>query len=152
MEVITNNRKINYKIFYEELGKLLYAIAKSDGTIQPKEIKSLHEIVKKKLAPIEDSVDEYGTEKAFYTDFMFEIEDEQFTSVEDAFSSFIEFMQENITAFDEELRRICLHAVEELADAYRRINKKEQPLIKEFKKELHKLAIARKLKKSHLKG
>lgn len=144
--VATNYRKINYRRFYEELGKLLYAIAKSDGEIKPKEIKNLHEIVKKVLVPFEDSVDEYGTDRAFYSDFMFEIEDEQFTSVEDAFTSFTEFMQENSSAFDEELRRTCLRVVEELAHAYRGTNKKEQPLIEELKKQLHHLAIARKIK------
>jgi uncharacterized tellurite resistance protein B-like protein len=40
-----------YKVFYKELGKLLYSIAKADGTIQIKEMEMIRQIVKDELVP-----------------------------------------------------------------------------------------------------
>ena len=48
-------------------------LAKSDGKIQPKEIKVLHEFVLKELALFEPTIDSSGMNQAFYADFEFDV-------------------------------------------------------------------------------
>lgn len=125
-----------YKEFYSELGKLLYAIADIDGLITLKEKKVLLEIVKKELVPSEYHKDEFGTDAAYYSEIEFDFMDERILDSEAAFESFIDFIEEHHSAFDEKMKKACLHVVNKLAAAYHGINKKEQTLIKKLKNKL----------------
>ena len=60
------------KDFYIIFGKLLYALAKSDGFIQEIEKNKIMELVKDKMVLIEQQNDFSGTDLAYYTEFAFE--------------------------------------------------------------------------------
>jgi hypothetical protein len=60
------------KHFYIEFGKVLYALAVADGYISEKEKNAVIQLVKDKLAPLEDVPDQFGTDLAFYTEFAFD--------------------------------------------------------------------------------
>lgn len=60
------------RMFYAQLGKLLYAAANTDGVISHKEKEALEQIVRKELLPEEAQKDEFGTNIAYYTDFEFD--------------------------------------------------------------------------------
>ena len=81
---------MDYKEFYSELGKLLYAVADIDHVITQKEKKALTDIVKKELAPTEVHKDAFGTGTAYYTAMEFDILDDEIADSETAFNSFIE--------------------------------------------------------------
>lgn len=132
---------MNYKDFYAELGKLLYAVADIDGVITQKEKKALYEIVKNKLVPAEMHTDEYNTDAAYYTEMEFDILDEQIADTEAAFNSFIDFVEDHHTAFDERLKLTCLQVAKKLAFAYHGTNKKEKILIKKLTERLNKIEI-----------
>ncbi|MGP8216624.1 MAG: hypothetical protein ACLQQ4_13750 [Bacteroidia bacterium] len=125
-----------YRDFYAELGKLLYSVADISGVITQKEKKTLDEIVRKELVPAENHVDEFGTDAAFYTEMEFDYLDEEIADAEPAFESFIDFVEEHHTAFDEKMKKISLHVANELANAYHKKNKKEVALIKMLKQKL----------------
>src|ERR1035437_11182558 len=128
-----------YKYFYSELGKLLYAVADIDGVITQAEKKALHEIVKEELVPAEKHKDEFGTDAAYYAEIEFEFLDEEIGDAEAAFNSFIDFVEEHHTAFDENMIKVCLHVAKEIANAYHKTNKKEKALIKKLKEKIEKI-------------
>ncbi len=58
--------------FYQQLGKLFYAVADSDNNIQQDEINKLKKVVREEWLPIEDSVDEFGTDAAYQIEIVFD--------------------------------------------------------------------------------
>jgi uncharacterized tellurite resistance protein B-like protein len=130
-----------YKDFYSELGKLLYAVADIDGVITQAEKKALHDIVKKELVPAEKHKDEFGTDAAYYAEIEFEILDEEIGDAETAFNSFIDFVEEHHTAFNGNMKRVCLHVAKEIANAYHKTNKKEKVLINRLKEKIERINV-----------
>jgi len=106
---------MRYTDFYIELGKLIYAVAKSDGNIQDVEIEKFHNIVKDKLLPLEDSLDDFGSDNAFYTEFEFEKLVERNASIKESYSSFVTFLEEHKSAITDDVKKVCLDVVEEMA-------------------------------------
>lgn len=132
----TTNSEMNYKQFYKELGHLLYAVAYSDGKVRKKEVNALHEFVLKELAPFEPSKDSSGMNQAFYTQFEFDDilnKNEEATIV---FSSFMDYLQKNISSINEHLKSSMIEAVEKVAQAYKKTNKLEQGMINNLKQEI----------------
>jgi uncharacterized tellurite resistance protein B-like protein len=130
-----------YKEFYSELGKLLYAVSDIDGTISAAEKSKLQDIVKKELVPAESHVDDFGTNAAFYSEIEFDFMDEEISDAESAFESFISFVEDHHTAFDEQMKKISLRIMKELANAYYGTNKKEKELIQKATKLLNKIDV-----------
>lgn len=137
---------MKYKDFYAELGKLLYAVADIDHVITQKEKKALYDIVKNELVPSERHTDRFDTDVAFYTEMEFEFLDETIGETEDAFNSFIDFVEDHHTAFDEKMKKVSIHVAKELAQAYHGTNRKEKALINKLKEKLNKIEV-KKLKK-----
>ena len=123
--------------FYAETGKLLYAVAEVDGVITKREKQSLHKLIQNRLAHRETHTDEFGTNDAWYTEFEFEVAEEQGMSSEDAFNSFVDFIQEHRNKMDRELKEICFILADRLAESYHLTNKKEKLLIQKLKELLY---------------
>ena len=128
-----------YKKFYSELGKLLYAIADIDHVITSQEKVRLQNIVKEELLPSDQQTDKYGTRLPYYTEIEFDFLDEQIWDSQTAFESFIDFVEDHHTAFDPNLKRVCLQLTKELANAYKGTNRKEKDLINNLKEKLNKI-------------
>jgi uncharacterized tellurite resistance protein B-like protein len=132
---------MDIKMFYAELGKLLYAIADIDGVITPQERKELHELIASRLTQREIHTDEYGTNDAWYAEFEFDVAEEQGLDPEDAFNSFAEFVDEHGKHFDERMREICLLLADRLAGSYHHINQREKQLLQRLKEVLSSVHI-----------
>ena len=125
--------------FYSEVGKLLYAVADVDGMITNKERDALHALIQSRLAQRETHTDEFGTNDAWYTEFEFDVAEEQGLPAEDAFNSFSDFIEENRKKMDHDLKDICLMLADRLADSYHHTNRKEKALIQKLKETLYSL-------------
>jgi hypothetical protein len=99
-------RVMEAQLFYKELGRLLYAIAAADGTVQDKELATLKRIVKEELAPLEASTDHFGTDQAY------------------------------ITEFGERRKALIYKAADSVATAFHGVGKKEMPLLIELHRHL----------------
>lgn len=130
---------MDYKQFYIELGRLLYAIAKSDGEVQDEEISEFYKLVKEELLPLEDSTDEFGTDRAFYTEFEFEALFDREATVNETFISFIKYMKANKPEITPKIKEVCLSAVNRIAEAYAGIEESEKFFIDRLKHELDEL-------------
>ena len=125
--------------FYSETGKLLYAVAEADGVISKREREALHNLIQSRLAQREKHTDEFGTNDAWYTEFEFEVAEEQGMSPEDAFNSFAEFIDENKNKLDRDLKEICIILADRLAESYHHTNKREKSIIQKLKETLYSL-------------
>jgi uncharacterized tellurite resistance protein B-like protein len=130
-----------YKEFYSELGKLLYAVSDIDGEISKTEKQKLHDIVKEELVPKESHVDVYGTNSAFYSEIEFDFLDEEISDARAAFESFISFVEDHHSAFDQNMKKTSLRIMKELADVYYGTNKKEKELIQKATGMLNKIEV-----------
>ena len=128
-----------YKKFYAEVGKLLYAIASADGRVDEKEYRMLRDLVRKKLVPMEESTDVFGTDAAYYAEMEFDVLYDQIADAEPAFDSFIDYVEANYQAFDKHLKDVCKQLSSEIGHAYYGMNKKESAMLKELKREMHKV-------------
>ena len=122
-----------YKNFYAEVGKLLYALAKVDGSISKEEIETVHQLVLKKLVPLETSTDEFGTDSAFYVEMEFDFLNENFHDPETAFDSFMNYFKEHYTAFDNHLKEVVFQVSEILINSYHNTNIRDHYMILELK-------------------
>jgi uncharacterized tellurite resistance protein B-like protein len=130
---------MDYRIFYSELGKLLYAVADVDGLVSQQEKENLYQMVQSRLMHKETHTDEFGTNDAWYTAFEFEVADEQIMPAADAFQSFIEYIEEHKKELDEDTRMLCLTLADRLAESYRHTNKKEKQLVQQLREVLFSL-------------
>ena len=88
---------------------------------------------------MEEHVDEFGVDVAYYTEIEFDFLDDQIGEVDAAFQSFIDFVEDHHTAFTEKMKKICLRVVKELAATSYGTSKKEIELIEKLKKTLKKI-------------
>jgi uncharacterized tellurite resistance protein B-like protein len=130
---------MDYREFYAELGKLLYAVADADGVISPQERESLNELIRSRLAHREVHTDEYGTNDAWYAMFEFEVAEEQSMAPEEAFQSFSDFLDARQQELDEDTRSLCLTLADRLAESYRHTNRLEGELIRKLREKLFSL-------------
>jgi uncharacterized tellurite resistance protein B-like protein len=121
------------KDFYITYGKLLYALAKSDGYIQDTERDKIMNLVQEKMALIEKQNDFFGTDLAYYTEFAFEAAEELELTLGDALLEFNAHFNLHHVHFDEEQKHILTEVLEEVATCYGKITKKESEIIEKFK-------------------
>lgn len=133
---LNNEAGLNYKQFYKQLGHLLYVVAYSDGEIRKKEVDALREFVLKELAPSEHSSDSSGMNKAFYTQFEFDDIAKSQIPTSEVYASFVEFLNKNASHINSHLKTSIVKAVETVANAYKKTNKKEQEMIDKIMEEI----------------
>lgn len=130
---------MDYKKFYSELGKLLYAMADADKIITPEEKKAVYAIIRSELVPAEKDWDVAGTDSAFYAAIAFDFMDESIADSQDALRSFIDYIREHQHLIGKHLRNRCIRVADELAAAVHGKNKKERELLHQLKEELNKI-------------
>ena len=138
---------MNHKEFYSELGKLLYAVIDNDGVVSKSEKERLKSIVKKQLVPLEHHVDAFGTNIAYYSEMEFEILEEELPDIETTFNSFMDFVEEHQTEFDDTMKKVSLIIVKELSNVYLGTTKLERRLIDQLTKKLNKIKIKKRTQK-----
>jgi uncharacterized tellurite resistance protein B-like protein len=121
------------KDFYITYGKLLYALAKSDGYIQDIERDRIMNLIQEKMALIEKQNDFSGTDLAYYTEFAFEAAEDFELTLEDALLEFNAHFKLHHVHFSEEQKRILTEILEEVATIYGKVTKREVEIIEKFK-------------------
>ena len=121
------------KDFYITYGKLLYALAKSDGYIQEVEERKIVTLVHDKLAKIETQNDFSGTDLAYYTSFAFEAAEEFELTVEDALLEFTSHFKLHHLNIEQAQKQLLIDVMEEVANTYGKVTKKEFAIMEKFK-------------------
>lgn len=99
----------------------------------------MHTAVVKDLVPNEPHTDEYGMDAAHYVELQFETLQDQEADPQDTFTSFIDYVEEHHTAFDDRLRVATIKIAEAVAGSFRTENTKEYQLLVKLKHKIQEL-------------
>lgn len=126
--------------FYQNLGKLFYAIAASDKVVRQEEQDKLKDIVKKDWMSsnlIEESLKK-DAEASILNTFNW-LENDKEYDAETCYNSFITFKKENEDLFTTQVNSLIIKTANAIAHAFSGINKQELILVTKLKLELNKI-------------
>ncbi len=110
---------------YENLGKLFYAVAISDGNVHANEWNQVKEIVKKDWLYVDDFKDRYGTDAANQIEIVFDVLMEYTRTSEECFEEFKDFYEEHPTAFSSKIKLLTKKTANAIASSFSGKNKAE---------------------------
>jgi nucleotide-binding universal stress UspA family protein len=110
---------------YEKCGFLFYAVAAADHNITAREVEAVKAIVASRWTELEDSVDEFGTDKALQIISVFDWLREESRSAGDCFTVFEEFARARSNDFSAKLKSIILETAGSIAFSFRQCNDAE---------------------------
>ena len=119
--------------FYQNLGKLFYAIAASDKVVKKEEIDTLKNIVEREWISIDDYQDEFGTDTAYQIEIIFDWFQENQPEAFLAFEEFSDFKKEHEKLFTSEINKLILKTAEAIAASFAGKNKSELIMLSKLK-------------------
>lgn len=130
MEYAKNKRKQ----FYQNLGKLFYAIAIADKKVHASEIKKLREAVDKQWLDVDKVTDEFGTDAAYQIEIVFDwlLEQEEKES-ETYFEEFRSYYKDNSSEFTDTIKSLVWKTADDIAASFSGKNKSELVLLAKLK-------------------
>jgi hypothetical protein len=128
----------NLKQYYKELGKMVYAVAMTDGVIKAEEVETLHQFVLKDLAMHEVHIDSSLMNEAFYVDFEFENSVKNNLDINTAIRSYAKLIHNNFETGDENLIQRSVKLLELVANTYSRTKEKE--IVLQIKGEINEIS------------
>ncbi|WP_347925562.1 hypothetical protein [Pontimicrobium sp. SW4] len=126
--------------FYQNLGKLFYAIAAIDGNVRDEELDKLKEIVKKEWLTnnaIEDSL-KTTVEHSIINTFKWLHNDNEYNA-EACYNSFITFKREYESLFTNDIKTLILKTARAVATSFSKVNKSELMVLAKLDMELKKI-------------
>ncbi|PYE80142.1 hypothetical protein DFQ11_107114 [Winogradskyella epiphytica] len=123
--------------FYQNLGKLFYAMSAIDNIVREEECKSVEELVKRhwlKLDFLDDNT-KLEAEAAILETFKWLCRDKEYNA-EDCYTSFVGFKRANPTFFTNEINSLILKTVGQISASFSGQNKSELILLAKLNIEL----------------
>lgn len=125
--------------FYQNLGKLFYAIAAADNAVKDEECKAVVNVVKKYWLH-QDFIavkSKNEAENVIIDTFQWLCEDNEYNA-EDCYNSFINFKKQNASIFTDSINSLILKTVGKIAASFSGQNKSELILLARLNIELKK--------------
>ncbi|MEK6152231.1 hypothetical protein WIW50_03185 [Flavobacteriaceae bacterium 3-367] len=119
--------------FYQNLGKLFYAVAMADQSIHAKEMDTLREEVRSYWLQVDAVEDEFGTDAAFQIETVFDWLLEYGKDSGSCFDDFTTFYQEHHEKFSPKVKRLVMDTAHAIAAAFARKNKSELIILAKLK-------------------
>ncbi|MCM4158706.1 hypothetical protein FHG64_03650 [Antarcticibacterium flavum] len=119
--------------FYQNLGKLFYAIAAADKVVRAEEVAALKEIVEKEWLKIDEINDEFGTDTAYQIEIIFDWLDENQPDAEEAFNDFKEYRRDHQNFFDPDIDKLIWKTADTIAASFAGKNKAEVIMLSKLK-------------------
>ncbi|MDC6365936.1 MULTISPECIES: hypothetical protein [Flavobacteriaceae] len=113
------------KDFYQNLGKLFYAVAMADHSIHVNEIERLKEIVREHWLDVDEIKDEYGNDAGFQIEHIFNQLLEYETKADTIYEEFEAFYTDNTALFPDNIKRLAMSTARAIAAAFAGSNKSE---------------------------
>lgn len=117
------------KEFYQNLGKLFYAMAMADHSIHMKEMEKLNEVVRDHWLEVDDIEDEYGTDAAFQIVSVFDWLLEYEKDSESIYEEFEAFYMDNKILFTKKIKHLAMSTSRAIAASFAGSNKSELILL-----------------------
>ncbi len=119
--------------FYQNLGKLFYAVAMADKTVRPIEIQRLKEDVKKYWLPVDDVEDGFGTDAAYQIEIVFDWLQQEEKESEACYDEFADFYSDNPGNFNQKIKKLIWKTADGIASSFSGKNKSELVLLAKLK-------------------
>ncbi|TYQ00260.1 hypothetical protein C7447_101870 [Tenacibaculum adriaticum] len=117
-------KKLNTR-FYQNVGKLFYAVAASDNVVREEEFNTLKKIVKKEWLPVDDTEDDYKTDAAYQIEIVFDWLTNKDLDANACFNDFVEYKKEHEYFFTDEIKSLISKTADTIAKAFSGKNKSE---------------------------
>jgi len=111
--------------FYQNLGKLFYAIAAADKVVRKVEFDALKKLVLDYWKNLEDTKDDYQESVAYQMEIVFDWFDYEQMDAAYCFNSFSDYVKGYPKAFSEEKRSLIFKTAEAIASSFSGKNKSE---------------------------
>lgn len=112
-------------VFYQNLGRLFYAIAFIDNTIRPEEIETLKKFVSSTWISLDNQPDAYGSDSAFQIEVVFNWLDSEVYNAKESYDTFETYYTSNKTLFTEDIKKKITKTASAIANAFSGTNKSE---------------------------
>lgn len=119
--------------FYQNLGKLFYAVAASDKVVKMEEIDTLKDIVEQEWVSIDDYQDEFGTDTAYQIEIIFDWLEENQPDAFLAFEEFSDFKKEHEKLFNSNINKLIWKTADAIAASFAGKNKSELIMLSKLK-------------------
>lgn len=119
--------------FYQNLGKLFYAIAAADKVVRSEEVAALKDIVQKEWVKIDEINDEFGTDTAYQIEIIFDWLDENQPEADDAFNDFKDYREDHKNLFDPKIDKLIWKTADGIAASFAGKNKAEVIMLSKLK-------------------
>lgn len=120
------------RAFYQQLARLFYAIAATDGKVRKEEEEELKKIVKNEWLSFDTSCDEYGIDFVCYILITFDWLQENDWGIKRAISDFKTYRKSNKELFTDPINQLILKTSAAIASAFAQRNKSELLLISQL--------------------
>jgi oligoendopeptidase F len=127
-KVMLNSQKIGNE-FYQNLGKLFYAVAMADDNVRPVETKRLRKFVRQKWLEVDNFEDEFDTDAAYQIEIVFDWLEAEEKEAQEYFEEFKEFYKDHPEKFTPELKQLIVDTAESIASSFAGTNRSEMMTI-----------------------
>jgi hypothetical protein len=132
------NKKMTLK-FYQNLGKLFYAIAAADMEVRDAEFDKLKEVVKKQWLDVDEFEDDYHTDAAYQIEIVFDwLNKQDALNPKKYFDAFINYKNEQPHLFTNNIKTLILKTGHAIAVSFSGLNKSELIMLAKLDIELKK--------------
>ncbi len=115
--------------FYQNLGKLFYAVAMADKNVRPREVEKLQEDVRTYWLDVDHVTDEFGTDAAYQIEIVFDWLKNEEKESDTYFEEFAEFYHDHPEKFGSKIKSLILHTCNDIANSFAGKNKSELILL-----------------------
>lgn len=127
---------ITTEVFYQNLGKLFYAIAFADKRVRDEEFSRLQLCVLEFWLDYDDLLDVFGSDASYLIEIVFEGVEAFEESAEDMYDAFVSYKREQPHLFTEKANTLILETATAIARSFSGLNKSELVMLGKLKLEL----------------
>ncbi|RMB64113.1 hypothetical protein EAX61_01685 [Dokdonia sinensis] len=127
---------ITTEAFYQNLGKLFYAIAFADKRVRDEEFSKLQLCVLEYWLDYDDLLDTFGSDASFLIEIVFEGVEAFEEPADSMYDAFVTYKREQPHLFTEKANKLILETASAIARSFSGLNKSELVMLGKLKLEL----------------
>ena len=126
---------MDYSVFYTELGRLAYAVARADGIVQTEEVDKICEFIGQEIENT-GSANHSHRDAVLGAGAEFNRLRKISASARETYTGFTNYIDSNAGIFDKRIKNLCIRVAMRIAAANEGVNETESALIDKLKKKL----------------
>jgi hypothetical protein len=137
--IMKTRKKMTLK-FYQNLGKLFYAIAAADHEVRNAEFEKLKELIKNQWLQLDPIEDTYNTDAAYQIEIVFDwLNHQGKLDSKKCFNDFIDYKNRQRHLFTNNVKQLILKTGSAIAASFSGVNKSELIILAKLDMELKKI-------------